>query len=111
VSIRRTRPRDIEGPGQDSFLDIVANLVGILVILITVIGVRAQDAWVESSNKSTDHPGRFDSVRSRQLSYELENLTRNVNELQQQSARLQQLTDSRRRERTKAASPGDGRAP
>lgn len=32
-------------PSYDSFLDIVANLVGILVILIMVIGVRAQDAW------------------------------------------------------------------
>lgn len=31
--------------GQDSFLDVVANLVGILVILIMVIGVRARHAW------------------------------------------------------------------
>lgn len=31
-------------PGQDSFLDVVANLVGILIILVIVIGVRAKDA-------------------------------------------------------------------
>lgn len=28
-------------PGQDSFLDIVANMVGILIILVMVVGVRA----------------------------------------------------------------------
>ena len=31
--------------GQDSFLDIVANLVGVLIILIVVIGAQAQSAW------------------------------------------------------------------
>jgi hypothetical protein len=39
-----SRPQDEteEGlPGQDSFLDIVANMVGILVILVMVVGVRA----------------------------------------------------------------------
>ncbi len=43
--MRRRRSRqEEEGPGQDSFLDIVANLVGILIILVMVIGVRAKDA-------------------------------------------------------------------
>ena len=31
--------------GQDSFLDIVANLVGVLIILIVVIGAQAKTAW------------------------------------------------------------------
>ena len=41
------RSQDIAdgAPGSDSFLDVVANLVGILVILIVVVGVRARDAW------------------------------------------------------------------
>jgi len=39
----------VEEPGQDSFLDIVANLVGILIILVMVIGVRAQDAMIEAA--------------------------------------------------------------
>jgi hypothetical protein len=33
-------------PGQDSFLDIVANLVGILIILIAVIGVQTKQAMM-----------------------------------------------------------------
>lgn len=32
---------DEELPGQDSFLDIVANIVGILIILVTVVGAKA----------------------------------------------------------------------
>ncbi len=38
---RRRRAGD-ETPGQDSFLDIVANLVGIMIILVIVVGVRAK---------------------------------------------------------------------
>lgn len=35
--------------GQDSFLDIVANLVGILIILVVVVGAQASASWVHSS--------------------------------------------------------------
>jgi hypothetical protein len=39
----RKRPTDdqAEAPGQDSFLDVVANLVGILIILVMVVGAQA----------------------------------------------------------------------
>ena len=44
--MQRSRTGQVDpATDYDSFLDIVANLVGILVILIMVIGVRAQDAW------------------------------------------------------------------
>ncbi len=33
--------------GQDSFLDIVANLVGILIILVVVVGAQASASWVK----------------------------------------------------------------
>jgi len=36
-----------DAPGQDSFLDIVANLVGILIILVIVIGVSAKKAMLD----------------------------------------------------------------
>jgi hypothetical protein len=35
-------------PGQDSFLDVVCNLVGIMIILIMVIGTRTQNAALEA---------------------------------------------------------------
>jgi hypothetical protein len=37
--------------GQDSFLDIVANLVGILIILVMVVGARAKDAMAVAGTK------------------------------------------------------------
>ena len=33
--------REVDAPGQDSFLDVVANLVGILIILVMIVGTRA----------------------------------------------------------------------
>ncbi|MFP6576507.1 MAG: hypothetical protein VB912_15210 [Pirellulaceae bacterium] len=43
---RRSSIRTVEDPGQDSFLDIVANLVGVLIILVMVVAVRAREAIV-----------------------------------------------------------------
>jgi len=40
--MRRRVCQVTEGPGNDSFLDIVANIVGILIILVMVTGVRAK---------------------------------------------------------------------
>lgn len=41
-------------PGEDSFLDIVANIVGILIILVMVVGVRAsQGAFSEAQTEET----------------------------------------------------------
>ena len=45
----RRKADTTESPGYDSFLDIVANLVGILIILIMVVGVRARDAFVNAA--------------------------------------------------------------
>lgn len=47
---RRTRS-EVDAPGQDSFLDVVANLVGILIILVMIVGTRAKDAMIQA-----DHP-------------------------------------------------------
>ncbi len=39
--MRRANSDDTEQTGQDSFLDIVANIVGILILLVMVMGLRA----------------------------------------------------------------------
>lgn len=41
--MRKRARTHVEAPGQDSFLDVVANLVGILIILVMIIGARAKD--------------------------------------------------------------------
>jgi hypothetical protein len=45
--MRRNTGPQVEAPGQDSFLDVTTNLVGILIILVMVIGTRAKQAMVE----------------------------------------------------------------
>lgn len=45
--MRRTNVSQAEAPGQDSFLDVTTNLVGILIILVMVIGTRAKQAMVQ----------------------------------------------------------------
>lgn len=42
---RRVQSDRATEPGQDSFLDVVANLIGILIILVMLIGSQAQTVW------------------------------------------------------------------
>ncbi len=50
---RRTQRND-EAPSHDSFLDIVANIVGILIILVVVVGVRVKNLPVTASIAAAD---------------------------------------------------------
>jgi len=45
-----------QAPSLDSFLDVVTNLVGILIILIMVVGITARDAIVQAAIGVTDPP-------------------------------------------------------
>jgi hypothetical protein len=51
-----------EAPGQDSFLDVVANLVGIMIILVMVVGARAKNALL--SAEQTPQPVSVVDVES-----------------------------------------------
>jgi multidrug efflux pump subunit AcrA (membrane-fusion protein) len=95
----RRRSRE-EGPsgGEDSFLDIVANLVGILIILVTVIGVRAQDAWEEQVDDPTPRATELTAQRQ-QAEAEHNNLAVNVHEVQHKTEELATLVARRQRER------------
>jgi hypothetical protein len=46
--VRRARHSTTDEAGQDAFLDIVANLVGILIILIMIVGAQAKDAMLRA---------------------------------------------------------------
>jgi hypothetical protein len=43
----RRRESQAEAPGQDSFLDVVANLVGILIILVMLVASQAKRGFIE----------------------------------------------------------------
>ncbi len=96
---RRRRPAEELAGGEDSFLDIVANLVGILVILVMVIGVRAQDAWVDSAETESDQVSE-DLLKERDRTLtQHRGLTENVHEIQQRADEIGALLNSRQRER------------
>lgn len=44
--MRRKSSAQAEAPGQDAFLDVVANLVGILIILVMVVGAHAKNQFI-----------------------------------------------------------------
>ena len=50
--MRNRRAKEDAASGHDSFLDIVANIVGILIILVMVVGVRARNAPVQASTET-----------------------------------------------------------
>jgi hypothetical protein len=50
--MRRQPPEPIEAGGQDSFVDVVTNLVGILIVLVLIVGVRVKPAWRASQTAS-----------------------------------------------------------
>lgn len=48
----RPKPEDVNSAGQDSFLDVVTNIVGILIILVMVIGGRVQQIILKAVPQS-----------------------------------------------------------
>ena len=84
----RRRIEASEGPGQDSFLDIVANLVGILIILVMVVGARAKDALIEAVPEQPEVAEQTtEEIDIKTPQRAAQNLEKNINDLDQ---RLQQ---------------------
>jgi hypothetical protein len=51
--MRRANTDDIEQPGQDSFVDVVTNIVGILILLVMIMGLRtSQSVVLEETSKA-----------------------------------------------------------
>ena len=71
MKLRKRKNTEIELSGQDSFLDLVSNIVGILIILVMVAGIRAQ----YSSANVTDLPNNtVDSQTLAQLEAQYQEL-------------------------------------
>ena len=49
MGIRRQAESQIEAPGQDSFLDVVCNLVGILIVLVMLIAAQAKRGMIAAA--------------------------------------------------------------
>ena len=62
----RPKPEDTSSAGQDSFLDVVTNIVGILIILVMVVGARVQQVVLTAVPQA--------AAKSETLRQELEDL-------------------------------------
>ena len=62
---RRNKAIAAEAPGQDSFLDVVANLVGIFLILIIIVGSQAKSAVTAARSLAATKEGSPDAARRR----------------------------------------------
>lgn len=51
--MQRDNSDEIEG--QDAFLDVIANVVGVLIILVMVVGVHASQSALRKRNEVADH--------------------------------------------------------
>jgi hypothetical protein len=109
---RFQRDSTIDESGHDSFLDIVANLVGIFVILIMVVGVRARNAYrtttvapVMSTAAATigpkQRPESLDALQEHVLTAEhgVQELQRDAFRLDAQVQQVSQQAANRQRER------------
>jgi hypothetical protein len=61
--VRRTSSVQIDAPGQDSFLDVVCNLVGILVILVMVVAAHAKSSLVARQQQGQPASSPRDEVQ------------------------------------------------
>ena len=90
-----------EAPGQDSFLDVVANLVGVLIILVMVVGTQAKHAI--STSVDTAETDVAESNAAFQVA--AENLKSNaiaIRDLQAKLSREEMEVQYRRGERDQA---------
>jgi len=91
---------DPAAPEHDSFLDIVANIVGILIILVMVVGVRAKNAPVVASIPADTH--RADTELERELAVE-QSLRSDVLQMANQVRAIRQEAIVRHRHRAELA--------
>jgi len=85
MKLRKRKSAEIELGGQDSFLDLVSNIIGILIILVMVAGIRAQ-----YSSANVENTPLFAELEAKYQEYQTKaetaaKLRTDVEELQLQS--------------------------
>ena len=85
---RHRRVEQAEAPGQDSFLDVVANLVGILIILVVIVGAQTKSAVVALTIQESE-PATAESA-AQSSKYDVAGAARSLATLQSASKDLEQ---------------------
>ncbi len=94
-------------PGHDSFLDIVSNIVGILIILVMVSGVRAKN--YKPGNEPPEPSQEAEALRAQLASEQQTVETRHLEllELNRQIDELEALSEARDRQRMALATAAE----
>ena len=90
----RPKPEDISSAGQDSFLDVVTNIVGILIILVMVVGARVQKISLDAASQAppaADHGALETEVEERE--HTLTSAESEIQDLQAQTQMVQAAID------------------
>jgi hypothetical protein len=82
--VKRKAESQIEAPGQDSFLDVVCNLVGILIVLVMLIAAQAKRGMIAAATAAPGDSAAEAAMESDAAGAEsaVAALEGNVNELQ-----------------------------
>lgn len=90
----------VEAPGQDSFLDVVCNLVGILIVLVMLVAAQAKRSMFASVQREAHAPAPLaEEIRAAQAS--AQSLEMSVQELDQTIAQTRLEAALRERERNR----------
>ncbi len=82
-------PNDM--PGQDSFLDIIANIVGILILLVVIVGVRAAMLGRETTEAPTPQAEPLTVVAQAEIERQLDELRAKRNKVESSIERIVHL--------------------
>lgn len=99
---RSLDPAAAGAPGQDSFLDVVCNLVGILIIMVTVVSARTQGAATQAAYaKAEAQAPSISEADVKAAAAAVKDLEANVFEIESQRQRVEQEAKLRAAHRDK----------
>ncbi len=91
---RRPRAQEKMDDGQDSFLDVVSNLVGILIILVMIAGARVRDVASANPEPAQEQAADEKEAVERQKYVEaVEQLEKSRSKLEQARAEAEELNE------------------
>jgi hypothetical protein len=90
-----------EAVGSDSFLDVVTNIVGILIILVMVVGMRARNSPVDLEDDAETDAHRPVQLEIERLASQSAGVEQHIHQLHQQAKIVAQELQLRDVERTR----------
>ena len=100
--MRRSNEDSSEEVGSDSFLDIVSNFVGVLIILVMVTGAKIKNAILELNEPATGHSSQNDDALAARRNETLR-LASNVEEVVRSTADVERRIELTQRQRAELA--------